>query len=425
MTSHRGTRRARRRWTCLGLLGAAVLAAVPAVTHAEPFVPVAGEVPFSPVLVDVLDGDLVMAGNSNLLAAGGWRVDGAAAADVDGDTTLLCVGRRYVPAACADNSSSATVDIPEGARVVQARLYVDSTLTVGVSPLRVKLDGPAAAYEYTELGPTTPGIAKLYEGSGGGRGQPVMRQAVWDITSYVAASGPGTYTVADIVHERSGAWLPYASWAIVVAYELDPAAGVALAELPPEAQHRFAPRAISWYDGFVVRAEGSVDVPVTGYQVVAGQPTFAKSFHVVAHAQARGADNLLFDGGPIGNNLTPGDTPAPAGVVIGNDPRCNSTTDVLNDSICVLGSPVETKVPGPAEYRSSADGITPTSGSAVDLDVIRIPDRYFRPGSTSATLSLRAIGAPVAPGMLAVSVDLPPVIDPALAPAGAPTGGTP
>ena len=131
-----------------------------------------------------------------------------------------------------------------------------------------------------------------------------------------------------------------------------------------------------------MRAEGSVDVPVSGYQVVAGQPTFAKSFHLVAHAQARGADNLLLDGGPIGNNLTPGDAPAPPGVVIGNDPRCNSTTDVLNDSICTLGVPVETKVPGPAEYRASTDGITPTSGSAVDIDVIRIPDRYFRPGST-------------------------------------------
>ena len=84
------------------------------------------------MLVDVLDGDLVMAGNSNLLAAGGWRANGAAAADVDGDQTLLCLGRRYVPAACTDNSSSATVDIPAGARVVHARLYVDSTLTAAV-----------------------------------------------------------------------------------------------------------------------------------------------------------------------------------------------------------------------------------------------------------------------------------------------------
>jgi hypothetical protein len=412
-------RRGRSRAAALAL--AAVLAA-PAVTHAQQADP-GGEVPFSPVLARVLEGDLVLAGNSNLLAAGGWRLNGAGVADVDGDSTLLCVGRRYVPAACADNSSSATVDIPAGARIVHARLYVNSTLTVAVSPLRVRLDGPAAGYDYTELGPATPGIAKVYEGSGGGRSQPIMRQAVWDVTNYVAAAGPGTYTVADIMYERSGAWLPYASWAIVVAYERDPDSGMVMANLPAEEQQRFARRAISWHDGFAIRSEGSIDVPVTGLDIAAGRPTFAKSFHVVAHAQARGADNLLLDGDPIGNNLAPGVSPAPPGVSIGADPACNSITDVLNDSICVLGAPVETKVPGPGEYRAARDGVTPTSGSAVDMDVIRIPDRYFQVGSTTATLSLRAIGAPVAAGMLAVSVDLP--ADPALSVASPITGSAP
>jgi hypothetical protein len=421
MSNERRPRRRRHRVFSFAL-AVAVLAA-PGVTAAQD-PGQGGEVAFSPVLATVLEGDLVMAGNSNLLAAGGWRVNGAAAADVDADSTLLCVGRRYVPAACADNSSSATVDIPPGARVVQARLYVNSTLTVAVSPLRVRLDGPSAGYDYTELGPATPGIAKIYEGSGGGRAQPIMRQAVWDVTSYVAAAGPGAYTVADIMYERSGAWLPYASWAIVVAYERDPDSQVVVAELPVEQQQRFARRAISWHDGFVVRSEGSIDVPVTGLETVAGQPTFAKSFHIVAHAQARGADNLLLDGDPIGNNLMPGASPAPPGVAIGADPACNSITDVLNDSICVLGSPVETKVPGPREYRASRDGVTPTSGSAVDMDVIRIPDRYFRAAATSATLSLRAIGAPVAPGMLAVSVDLP-AADPTLSAAGDLAGAAP
>ena len=404
MRGERGRRRFRRRSTPW-LLGAAALVALPAVAHAAP--PVGSEVPFAPVLVDVLDGDLVMAGNSNVLAAGGWRANGAAAADIDSDQTLLCLGRRYVPAACTDNSSSATVDIPAGARVVHARLYVDSTLTAAVGAVRVRLDGPAAGYEYVELGAATPGIPKVYEASGGGRGEPVMRQAVWDITSLVTTAGAGDYTVADIVHERSGAWLPYASWAIVVAYERDPE--VDLADVPAEQQPRFASRAISWYDGFVVRSEGSIDVPISGYEIVAGQPVFAKSFHLVAHAQARGGDNLLLDGGPLGNNVTPSDGPPPAGVVLGADPACNAITDIFNDSICVLGTPVETKAPGPGAYRASGDGSTPTSGSAVDMDVVRIPDRYLRSGSTSATLSLRAIGAPVAPGMLAVSVDRRPV----------------
>ena len=402
------------------------LAASSASSAPAPDAPVAAtaaEVPFGPVLEDVLDGDLVMAANSNLLAAGGWRRVGSSQADVDGDRSRLCIGRTFVPAACADNSSSAVLDIPVGARVVAARLYVDTSVTAAVGALRVRLDGPADGYDYTELGAETPGVAKLYEGLGGGRTSPVMRQAVWDVTGYVAAAGSGSYTVADIVTERAGAWLPYASWAIVAAYELDPASDIDLADQPVEIRERFAPRAVSWYDGFVVRTEGSVDVEVGGFQVTPGAPVFAKAFHVVAHPQAHGADNLLFAGGPLGNNVTPGNSSPPAGVVVAADPSCNSTTDILNDSICVLGAPVATKSPGPAAYRASGDGITPTSGSAVDMDVTRIPDRYFAAGTTSATLSVRTTGGePIAPGVLAVSVDLAPV---PVAPPAAVAGGAP
>lgn len=401
---------------------ATVLAVGPAVAGAQPAPPdgapdasvVAAaapvEVPFAPVLERVVAGDLVMAANSNVLAAGGWRRPGSAQADVDGDQSRLCIGRTYVPAACADNSSSASLDIPPGARVVAARLYVDTSVTAAVGPLRVRLDGPAEGYDYTELGAATPGILKLYEASGGGRASTIVRQAVWDVTDYVGAAGPGSYTVADIVHERSGAWLPYASWAIVAAYELDPSTEVRLTDLPPETQARFAPRALSWFDGFLVRSEGSIDVQVGGYQVTAGAPVFAKTFHIVAHAQARAADNILFAGGPLGNNHTPGNGAPPVGVVVGADPACNSTTDVFNDSICVLGTAVAAKSPGPTAYRASGDGVTPTSGSAVDMDVTRVPDRYLAAGTTSATLSVQAVGGdPIAPGMLAASVDLAPV----------------
>ena len=243
MMSEMRTRRGFRRHLRIALGAAAALAALAApVVRAQPL-DQSAEVAFAPVLQTVLAGDLVMAGNSNLLSAAAWRPTAVSSADVDGDTTLLCIGRRYVPAACADNSSSAALDLPAGARIVQARLYVDTTLSAAVSPVRVRLDGPADGFEYTELSAATPGIPKLAEGSGGGgRPGPVLRQAVWDVTSYVAAAGGGTYTVADITHERAGAFLPYASWAIVAAYELDPAAGVDLAQLPPEQQRRFAPR---------------------------------------------------------------------------------------------------------------------------------------------------------------------------------------
>jgi hypothetical protein len=137
-------------------------------------------------------------------------------------------------------------------------------------------------------------------------------------------------------------------------------------------------------------------------------PVFAKSFHIVGHAQHRGADNLLFDGKPVGNNVMPGAAAAPPGVTVGTDPACNSITDVLNDSICHLGAPVGTKTPGAADFVAAKDGRTTTSGSAVDMDVVRIPGRYFTPGATSATLSLDSVGDKVvAVGMLAVTVDLP------------------
>ena len=100
------------------------------------------DAPLAPVVQQTLRGDLVMAGNSNLLSAGGWRSDGQEVADVDDDTSVACVGRTYVPAVCADNSSTATLDVPAGARIVAARLYVDTTLSSSVRPIRVRLDGP-------------------------------------------------------------------------------------------------------------------------------------------------------------------------------------------------------------------------------------------------------------------------------------------
>ena len=135
---------------------------------------------------------------------------------------------------------------------------------------------------------------------------------------------------------------------------------------------------------------------------------FGKSFHVVARGRAGLSDNLLFENGPLGNNNTLDDAPPPPGVQLGADPSCNTLTDVQNDSICVLGTNVGTKSPGPGDFRSSADGVTPSSGSGVDMDVIRIPDRFLRLAGAEAVLQLRATGGDtLAAGVLAVAIDLP------------------
>ena len=378
-----------------------------------------GERPFAAVLERVVRGDLLVAGNSNLLSAGGWRAGEFTVADVDGDSSELCIiGDLSFRHACADNSSSAHLDLPRGARVLEARLYVETTVAVDVGPVQVRLAGPGRRFTYTELGGATPGVPKLYEAAGRGREGAPMRQAVWDVSSYIADRGTGRYTVADIVSERAAPFLPYASWAIAVAYEFDVGGGQALTDLSADAQQRFATRAISWHDGFVYRTEAAVEVPVRGFEVPTTGSVFAKSFHIVGHGRRGEPDNLLFNGNPLGNNLTPGDTPPPAGVIIGGEPSCNSTTDVQNDTICVLGTPVTTKEPGPNAYRSSGDGRTTSSGSGVDIDVIRIPDRYLAPGMTGATLALQVTGSDaLAPGMLAVSVDVaaptgPPAVSP-------------
>ena len=302
----------------------------------------------APVVQQVLQGDLVMAGNSNLLSAGGWRADGQEVADVDGDSSALCVGRTYVPAACADNSSSATLDVPAGARVVAARLYVDTTLSSSVRPIRVRLDGPAEGFEYLELtSAARQQRPQARRGVGlGGRGTR-MRQAVWDVTDFVQSGGPGAYTVADIVvragrarscRTRRGRSSPPTSSIRPPTWR----------PCRPEQQARFAPR-----ERLVVRRvrrhrraprsrsrSAGFEVPVGAARRSARRSTSSPT------PSTAGADNLLFAGQPLGNNVSPGDPPPPLGVAVGDDPACNSTTRILDDSICVLGTAVATKAPG-------------------------------------------------------------------------------
>lgn len=409
--NERDRARTRRGRACVSVGVAAV--AVALLTHpasaqeADPDGPAPPQRAFEAVLEDVVQGDLLLIGNSNLLGAGQWRSPSRSAVDVDGDTTTLCGTRLFAPLGCTDNSSAADLDLPAGARIVHARLYVHTTLSPTVASVVARLDGPADGYDYTDLGPTTPEVPKLWEAAGTGSAGSRMRQAVWDVTDYVGEGGAGAYTVADIVNDRGTARMPYASWALTVAYELDPAGDVDLSGLPPEQAQRFASRAISWHDGFVVQTDGRLDVTLGGLAIPSPTVPFAKSFHVVAHGDTGLYDNLVFNGDPVGNNVTPGDSPPPPGVTVGTDPACNSIADVFNDSICVLGAPVATKNPGPTDYLASSDGRTPTSGTGVDMDVTRLPDRSLDAGATDATLSVLTVADELlAPGLLAVSIDL-------------------
>jgi hypothetical protein len=387
-------------------LHAAVALAIVAISTAPSHVgAVAGDDtsgrPFAVVVNRVLRGDLVVAANSNLRAAGGWTDSPSAVGDIDGDASVMCVRREGTSRSCADNSSSARLDLPPGSRVVHARLYVETTLSAGAGPLSVRLAAPLGQ---TLLGDATAGAPRVGEDSLTTSARGALRQSIWDVTALVAANGSGYYTVADIVAERAGPFMPHASWAIVAAYEADPA--IDLSTLAPDLRERFASRAVAWHDGFVLVAAGAAAEAVADLAVDPGAAVFAKSVHIVAAARRGSADNLLFNGQPLGNNVTPGDRPPPPWVVVGDDEACNSSTDVFNESICDLGTPVDSKDPGPADLLASSDGTTPSSGSAVDVDVMRIPDRYLVAGPRSAVLAASADHHPVALGMLAISADL-------------------
>ena len=332
--------RVKRRAAILAAAAAALQVTViaPTASGAAPGEPLVGR-PFAPVVEGVVRGDLLLAGNSNLLAAGGWRDGSDTAADVDGDATRICGSRRRV---CADNSSSAEVDVPAGARIIAARLYVETSVGKTVGPLRVALDGPSDGFSYRRLPATSApssSPSKLYEAIGDGPGGAVLRQAVWDITAYVATDGAGTYTVADIVNERVGPWLPYASWAIVVAYELDPD------WRPPKSTAPASPPGSS--PG--TTASSSSTAPRWTSRSPASTCARPRSARASTSSPAVGpgaATTCCSRAGPLGNNNTLDDAPPPPGVQLGTDPACNTVTDVQNDSICVLGSTVGHEVAG-------------------------------------------------------------------------------
>ncbi len=330
--------------------------------------------PLSLVLEQVVQGDLVMAGAVNQPRSG-------PAADVDAQPGAICLTRAgRSGTVCDDNSSRAVLDLPAGASVIAARLYVSSSLTDSVGSMVVRMAGPGDGGAYAGVGAAS-SAARVGELSAAGH-----RQAVWDVTEFVRQRGGGEYTIADIANEAvSGS--AYASWTIVAAYEL--AGGADPAQLAPELQPRFARRALSWHDGLATTADGPVELQVGGFTLPMDRPVIAKSAHVITSME-NGWDNVLFAGSPLGNNATPGDVAPPAGVVIGADAGCNSTVDVANGSICTLGTSAGAPVPG----------------SAVDMDVVRVPDRYLVPGATTAVVSVAAEGL-VAAGVLAVSVEQP------------------
>ena len=152
-----------------------------------------------------------MAGNSNLLSAGGWRPRPTPPTSTA--TTTAAVHRPPVrarppapttPARPSSTSRPAPVSCTPGCTSTRRRCRRPSARCACASTV------PAAGLRlHRARRHRRRTIPKLSEGSpAAGRSGPALRQAVWDVTELRRAGGAGTYTVADIVHERAGAFLP-------------------------------------------------------------------------------------------------------------------------------------------------------------------------------------------------------------------------
>ena len=191
-----------------------------------------------------------------------------------------------------------------------------------------------------------------------------MRQAVWDVTGYVAAAGAGH------LHRRRHRPRAVRRLAAVRVVGDRRRLRARSRQRRPrrrcraEQQPRFAPRAISWHDGFVVRAEGSIDVPVAGF---AGRGRPADVRQELPPRRPRPAlaapTTCSSTVGPLGNNADAGRRAAAGRRGRRRRPGAATArpTSSTTRSAC-SASPVATKAPGPADYRASGDGMTPTSG---------------------------------------------------------------
>ena len=249
-----------------------------------------------------------MAANSNLLSAGGWRR--TAAADVDGDASRLCLGRLFVRGDCADNSSSAVLDIP-GRRTCSStpgstsRRHCRRHTGRCVSASTVRLTG----FTYTEIGPAT-------------ACSPAARRGIRGVGSVRSDDAPGRVGRDRVRRRRRDRYVHRRRHRQRARRCLHALRVVGdRRRLRARSGRRPGPRGADRPR----RSNGSLAVPCRGTtgsspapmprwtcpstdsSSTPPSPVFAKSFHVVGHAPHRGAENLLFNGKPIGNNAPPGD----------------------------------------------------------------------------------------------------------------------
>ena len=265
-------------------------------------------------------------------------------------------------------SSSATLSVPTGSRVLFAGLYwtglnrkgeaisgangfkavpQDPPSVASIGTVKLKTPGAAGYTSVTAAGAdvNTASIAV-----GGGYG------AFADVTSIVTAAGPGTYTVADVQTGTGGN--SYAGWSLVVAYS--------------DSDEPL--RNLSVFDGLqVVSGTQQIDIPLSGFKTPSSGPVNTTVGVVAAEG----------DAGATGDYLTVNERLLTDAVHPANNTE--------NSTIANRGSQVTTKNP---DWRNnlgydaslfSADGFLPNSASSAIFRAKTNGDTYAPQAITFAT----------------------------------------
>ncbi len=265
------------------------------------------------------------------------------------------------------DSSSAQLNLPQGATVLFAGLYWGGDLDTGSSSelenarTQVKFETPSSG-GYSNITGT------LIGENTAGSSNPGGYHAFADVTGMVSAAGNGTYTVANVqATEGVTSSGRYAGWSLVVAYN-DP---------------NSPPRNLTVFDGYsevdVKLPPTATTIPISGFETppVGSGPVNAQ-VGIVAYEGDLGitGDTASLD------NHTLSDATHPA-------------NNFFDSTISNLGVNVTSKTPNYINqlgYDSSiiqANGIIPNGATSADIELTTSGDSYF-PGVVTTAIDLYA-----------------------------------
>ena len=261
------------------------------------------------------------------------------------------------PASASFDSSSATLSLPPTATVLFAGLYWGGDTSGGSSPSDVPAPTPGARGCVGFQAPGASGYTTLSTVPDQSSSSATRYGAFVNVTSTVAAAGPGTYSVANVQTGKGGD--RYAGWTLVVAYE-DPTQ---------------PPRNLTVDDGFITINSSAppTTIPITGFRTPPSGPVRT----TLGFVSYEGDSGLTGDSASLnGTKLSDG---------------ANPPNNFFDGGITNLGTNVTTRNPNDInnwDYDSklvSANGILPNNATSANILVTTSGDTYYPAVVTLAT----------------------------------------